>query len=163
MFHSVFILLVSFFLPKNLWTHQQLFSVVCDGSVAVSEDGLPTQEPTSRAVAERSAPQPAQPPGCHAGPCPLWYRESPLTAFLLKQAKRRGPNWIESSFFSSKTYSVSYSINHKKNGLIRISFFLSSVQSGVFKRTITHFWLNNMILPLRNEVLTELTSSFLYD
>lgn len=46
-------------------------SVVCDGSFAVTDDGLPTQEPASRSVAQRPAPQPAQPSSCHAGPCPL--------------------------------------------------------------------------------------------
>lgn len=77
-------LLISFFF--HLWKTKSHFealnicervpdfsplSVVCDGSAAVSEDGLPAQESASRAVAQRPAPQLAQPSSCHAGPCPV--------------------------------------------------------------------------------------------
>ncbi len=54
----------------------------CDGGVAVSEDGLPTQEPASRAVAECPAPQPAQRSSCHAGPGLLRHCESALPSSL---------------------------------------------------------------------------------
>lgn len=53
----------------------------CDNSIAFAEDGLPTEEPASRAVAERPAPQPAQCSSCHAGLSLLWHCESHFLSY----------------------------------------------------------------------------------
>lgn len=53
----------------------------CDNSIAFAEDGLPTEEPASRAVAKRPAPQPAQCSSCHAGLSLLWHCESHFLSY----------------------------------------------------------------------------------
>lgn len=75
-----------FISPASSLTVFLSFSVclpVCDGGVAVSEDGLPTQKPASRAVAERPASQPAQCSSYHAGTSLLRHCESALSSPLL--------------------------------------------------------------------------------
>lgn len=80
--------------------------LVGDVCAAVSEDGLPTQEPASRAVAERPTPQPAQRSSCHAGPSLLQHRESALPSPLLLYLRREkeGGRAVASTifFFSSE-------------------------------------------------------------
>ena len=89
--------------PFSLCLH-----VVGDVCAAVSEDGLPTQEPASRAVAERPAPQPAQRSSCHDGPSLLQHRESalpsPLPPIAVSEGRKREEGWwhLQYAFFSSE-------------------------------------------------------------